>query len=290
LSSHDITVFEVLRRCVATATDRLLSHEAALVVGEDPEAVHQARVATRRLRSDLHTFRAYFDETWATDLRAELQWLGSELGAVRDLEVLRDRLRTHAATLPRNEADAASRAIRRLDADREGARTEMLGALKTVRYLELRNVMLSASEQPPVTKAADTPAVDEFAAVVRAPWKKLARAADALGDSPSDEELHRVRIRAKRCRYAAELTVPAFGKPAKRFANAMANVQDILGEHQDAVVARGWLAKTAPECPPGEAYALGMLAEVERRAAEEARGAFSDVWAEARRPRLRRWL
>ena len=290
MSSDELTVVEMLRQCVAGATDRLLSHEAELVVGEDPEAVHQARVATRRLRSDLHTFRDYFDERWAIDLRAELQWLGSELGAVRDLEVLRDRLRAHSASLPRNEADAASRAIRRLDADREAARTEMLAALKTVRYLDLRRTMLAGSEHPPVVKATDKAAVEEVAPVVRSPWKKLASEVDKLGESPPDDALHAVRIRAKRCRYAAEATVPAFGKVAKRFADAVAKVQDVLGEHQDAVVAREWLAKTAPECQPGEAYALGMLTEVERGAAAAARHEFPQVWRDARQPRLRRWL
>jgi CHAD domain-containing protein len=290
LGSDELTVFEVLRRCVAGATQRLIDHETGLIAGVDPEAVHQARVATRRLRSDLHTFRAYFDEQWALELRAELHWLGSELGAVRDLEVLRDRLRTHAASLPRGEADAASRAIRRLDADREAARVELLGALKTVRYFDLRRAMQAASETPPVVEAPGARAVDELPSVVRNPWKKLSRDGGNLGDSPSDDELHGVRIRAKRCRYAAEAVVPAFGKPAKRFASAVANVQDVLGEHQDAVVAREWLAKTAPECAPGEAYALGMLTEVERSAAVAARNAFPTVWAAARRPRLRRWL
>src|SRR5262245_29307473 len=256
-----------MRQCVAAATDRLLAQETGLIIGEDPEAVHQARVATRRLRSDLHTFRDFLDERWAVDLRAELQWLGSEFGAVRDLEVLRDRLRAHAASLPRNEADAASRAIRRLDADREAARVEMLRSLKTVRYLDLRAVMLRASESPPVVEAGAELAVEVLPRVVRAPWKKLVRAVDKLSEVPTDEQLHGVRIRAKRCRYAAEATAVAFGKPAKRFAEAMASVQDVLGEHQDAVVAREWLAKTAPECAPGEAYALGMLTEVERMAA-----------------------
>jgi CHAD domain-containing protein len=289
-SSSDLTVADVLRRCVQTATERLLAHEAGLVLGEDPEAVHQARVATRRLRSDLHTFRAYVDHDWALELRAELQWLGGELGAVRDLEVLRDRLRAHAGLLPRTEADAASRAIRRIDADREAARAEMLAELKTPRYADLRASMISASTHPPVTRRAAERAVEELARVVRAPWKKLRRAADRLGDTPSDEELHAVRIRAKRCRYAAEATAIAFGKPAKRFAAAMADVQDVLGEHQDAVVARQWLTKTAPECAPGEAYALGMLTEVERRSAAAARSAFPEIWERAARPRLRRWL
>ena len=67
--------------------------------GGDPEVVHQARVATRRLRSDLRTFEHFVDHEWAAELRAELRWLGAELGAVRDVEVLRDRLRADVAQL-----------------------------------------------------------------------------------------------------------------------------------------------------------------------------------------------
>ena len=83
-----------------------------------------------------------------------------------------------------------------------------------------------------------------------------------------------MRIRAKRCRYAAEASVPAFGKPARRFAAAMADVQEMLGEHHDAVVSGAWLAKTAQECSSGEAYALGRLAQIEHLAALDARDEF----------------
>jgi len=99
-----------------------------------------------------------------------------------------------------------------------------------------------------------------------------------------------VRIRAKRCRYAAELAIPVFGRPARNFAAAMTHVQDLLGEHQDSVVADGWLGKTAPECSPAEAYALGMLAELERGLAVRARAGLPSVWTAARSPELRDWL
>ena len=88
-------------RAIAQSYERLVAHEADLRVGDDPESVHQARVATRRLRSDLRTFEPFVDAQWAADLRAELRWLGSELGAVRDLEVQRDRLRAHAGSASR---------------------------------------------------------------------------------------------------------------------------------------------------------------------------------------------
>ncbi len=102
--------------------------------------------------------------------------------------------------------------------------------------------------------------------------------------------MHAVRVRAKQCRYAAEACGPAFAKRARRLARATARVQDVLGEHHDAVVAIEWLAKTAHECSPAEAYAVGMLAQVERQAAAASRAEFPAVWARADTERVRGWL
>ena len=118
----------------------------------------------------------------------------------------------------------------------------------------------------------------------------MRNAVQMLGDNPPDEALHAVRVRAKRCRYAAEACVPVFGKRARRLARAMANVQNVLGEHHDAVVASAWLAKTAHECTPAEAYAIGMLAQIERDAARTARAEFPAAWRLADTHRVHGWL
>lgn len=285
-----LTISELVQRCASSATARFAAHEAGLRTGDDPESVHQTRVATRRLRSDLKTFRDFVDHEWATTLRGELRWLAGELGAVRDLEVLRDRLRTHAAQLAPADTDAADRAIRRVDADRVAARAELHASLDSPRFAELRRALDDAAAAPRVVDHAGTPAHELVGPVVKHRWKQLRRAVDDLGTWPSDEALHAVRIRAKRARYAAEAVTPAFGKPAKRFAAAVEAVQELLGEQHDAVIALAWLAKTAPECSAGEAYALGMLAEIEREASVSARAQFPDVWARARRKRLRQWM
>jgi CHAD domain-containing protein len=281
MSGHDITVSEVVRRAVKQSYERLVAHEAELRQGDDPEYIHQARVATRRLRSDLGTFERFVDARWAAGLRGELRWLGSELGAVRDAEVQRDRLRDHAGRLPPAEAESARRVLRRLDADREAAKTDLIAMLNQPRYTQLLSQLAAAAACPAYTDAAFEPAPDALAAVVRGRWKKVRRAVRRLGDNPPDEALHAVRVRAKRCRYAAEACEPALGKQARRLARAMAKVQDVLGEHHDAVVAVAWLAKTAHECSPAEAYAIGMLAQIECEAAAAARAEFPAVWRRA---------
>ncbi len=208
---------------------------------------------------------------------------------MRDLEVQRDRLRAHAGRLPAPEAENARRVVRRLDADRAAARADLLAMLDERRYEQLRAKVAAAAASPAYTKAAAEPAEKALKKVVRKRWKQIRHAVDDLGKHPPDEALHAIRVRAKKARYAAEACAPAFGKPARRFARAMANVQEILGEHHDAVVAVEWLTKTAHECSPAEAYAIGMLAQIEREAAAAARAAFPAAWRRAdsdARPRL----
>ena len=290
MAKHAPTVAEVVRTAIAKSAAQLEAHERGVLDGDDPHAVHQARVATRRLRSDLRTFEPFLDEAWAANLRGEVRWRPWELGAVRDVEVMRDRLRGHAEQLPPGDADTVGHVLRRLDADREAARAILLASMRSTRYAELRAALAEAAKRPRLSRRAGKRPERALGQVVRDRWKKLKGAVDKLGPHPADEALHAVRIRAKRCRYAAEACAPVFGKPARRFAREMAAVQDILGEHHDGVVAGAWLAKTAQECSPGEAFALGRLAEIEHRAAADARSEFTHVWRRARRQRLRAWM
>jgi CHAD domain-containing protein len=290
LAKHPPTVAEVVRSAIARSSAQLDAHEPGVFAGADPRAVHQARVATRRLRSDLRTFEPFLDEKWATGLRGELRWLTAELGAVRDIEVMRDRLRGHAEQLPPSEADTVGQVLRRLDADREAARVTLLSSMRSARYAQLKAVLAEAAQRPRLSRRASKRPDRALGRVVQGRWKKLRRAVDKLGPNPPDDALHGVRIRAKRCRYAAEACAPVFGKPARRFARAVAGVQDVLGEQHDGVVAGAWLAKTADECSPGEAFALGRLAEIEHGAANDARREFTRVWKRARRKRLRAWF
>jgi CHAD domain-containing protein len=290
-----LTVTDVVVRSIAEARTRLSEQAPQLLAtadddGADAHAVHQARVATRRLRSDLRTFEPWLDEEWAEHLRAELRWLGSELGEVRDLDVMRSRLRADLTAIPAANVDAADRVLHRLDADRAAARATLRDMMREPRYTALVEAIELATTHPQLAPNARRAARAELRAPVRDRWRKLRRAVDGLGEQPRDEALHEVRIRAKRVRYAAEAVTPVFGKPSRRFAARAAVVQEVLGDQHDAVVAAAWIAKTAEECTPAEAYALGMLAELQRVHAHEGRAAFRAVWKRARKPKLRRWL
>jgi CHAD domain-containing protein len=282
------TVTAVVRRALASSVVRLLRHDAGVRLGDDPEQVHQARVATRRLRSDLRTFRDALDPEWAGGLRDELQWLGRELGAVRDAEVLRERLGGRAGALEAQDRRAADGLLRRLDDRQTGAREELIGLMREPRYATLLDAIVEGANAPAVLpELAEAAASEALRPALEAPWKHLETAMEAAGSDPTDENLHAARIRAKRVRYAAEAVAPVFGKRARAFAEAAIELQDVLGEHQDAVVAGAWLRDAARS--GGDAFVAGELATVEAQAAAASREAAPAAWKTLSRKRLRFW-
>jgi len=286
------TVAAIVAHDLAAAVTELVRHDPGIRIGETPESLHQARVATRRLRSNLGTFQSLLDGHWAAELRDELRWLGDVLGGVRDTDVLLARLEAKAATLDPDDQPAALRLLDTLRAERERRRTLLLEALRSERYVTLLERLVQGSRRPRLLLRID----DEddrtiLRDLVRKPWSRLRDAAAALGDDSSDQELHALRIRAKRARYAAEAVAPGLGKPARTFARVIAGVQEGLGDHQDAVLAAEWLRRNAAATgDEAIGFAAGQLAALELADAALARSVWPDAWREARRKRYRTWL
>jgi CHAD domain-containing protein len=283
---------DIVQAAIATGARRLFDQEEGVRRGDDdPEPVHQARVATRRLRSDLRTFRSLLDLEWSEPLREELKWLGSELGGVRDADVLLGRVNAATAQLPPGDRAAGQRLTDRVIERHAAARTELLTAMDGDRYDALLERINQAARDPQLLPDAAQPARKALPPLVRNPWRHLRRTVDALPADPADIELHQVRIRAKRCRYAAEAVAPVVGKAASEFADAIAELQDVLGEHHDAVEAEAWLRRVARETVDArEAFVIGELVVAEREAAERATKQWRGVWRAASRKRLRAWL
>jgi CHAD domain-containing protein len=252
------------------------------------------RVACRRLRSDLRTFGPLVEPDWARGLRDELSWLADSLGAARDLEVQRGRIRAAADADPLAPLDAGAAArIDALLADREDeALAAALAVLDTTRYAELLERVVDAARHPALTPLASKPADRAIVPLVAAAWAKLARAGRRLRPGGDDHRWHRVRILAKRARYAGEAAEPAVGKPARRLAAAAESIQDLLGRHQDAVVAAETLLDIAEHHPddPRLVLTCGRLVERERAEVRAVRADFPEAWQEATGPRVTRWL
>ena len=280
---------DVAQAAAAASVARLVAHDPGVRLGIDPEDVHQARVATRRLRSDLRTFRRVVDERWAEALRDELKWIGGLLGDVRDTDVLLDRLLHRAEELPEPDRARGHRVLGELRSHRDQARGALLDAMRSEHYVALLDRLVDAAHGVVPSASTDADAF-EVATLVRKPWKTLKKLVRELGDDPPDEALHAVRIKAKRVRYAAEAVAPAVDRRAAKFARAVARLQDVLGEHQDAVTAERWLREHARAADPAEAFVAGELAALERRAADRSRARWPDAWRRARHPSLRRWL
>jgi CHAD domain-containing protein len=276
---------EHVRALLARQAGELVAHDPGTRLGRDPEDLHQARVATRRLRAVLRAAAPLLDAGRTDSLRSELAWLGDALGSVRDLDVLLEHLRGEIRTLEPDERRAAGSFLRLLEEEREEARAAMLEAMSSARYAELLTQLEAG-----VVAAAAPPADASLADIAAREFGKLRKAVRALPADPADEELHAVRIRGKRARYAAELAEGTVGKRARRFVSEAKRFQDVIGSHQDAVVAearvRGLLDRV--ESPLAH-FAAGRLVERQRERRRAARAAFPDAWARLEESGKRAW-
>lgn len=223
----------------------------AQVHRDEPEAVHDMRVATRRLRSTLKTFKHVLAGLVSGPdagpdlgaLRAELKWLADVLGEARDNEVLEAELKGRLGELPAELVlgPVQARVTGHFAPRAASARESVLEALESARYLSLLDALTALVSMPP-SGAGDRTAATALPRAVRRAYRKLGRraaaAAAASDGSARDTALHETRKRAKEVRYAAECAAAALGKDAAKLAKQAKKLQSVLGDQHDAVVAR----------------------------------------------------
>lgn len=301
---------DVVRATIRAGFERIVRHDYLIRLGgdhPDAEAVHQARVGTRRLRADLKTLAPALDPVWNGHVQADLKWLGGLLGEVRDTDVLGQQLRAAAGRLqagghgPSGPAagEAFDELASRLADQGRAARAALAEAMGQRRYLELLSRLETAAERPPllpISETADAVRLQAtmaarlaMPALARHPWRRLRRSVRAAGRRPSDAELHQIRIKAKGVRYAAEAAVPVSGRPAARMGRAAAALQTILGDHHDAVAAEEWLRGQRNLSEPA-AFLAGELAAEQQKRQAELRAQWRGVWDRLNRKKVRRWL
>ncbi|QNP72737.1 CHAD domain-containing protein [Streptomyces roseirectus] len=263
-----------------------LSAQRDAIVALDPavrqdefDSVHRMRVATRRARSAFRSFGKVLDRAVTDPIGEELKWLAGELGVDRDQEVLAERITGGLEKLPRHLVVGPVRTRLRTwsHARRGGSRRRLIAVLDGRRYLALLDTLDALIAGPPLLKAASGEPEKVIAAAVRKDFARVAALIEEALAQPSsgperDFALHEARKKAKRTRYSAEAAQSALGDPATAMVKVARSLQNLLGDHQDSVMAREALREIA-----GQAHAAGesgftyglLYGREERRSADD---------------------
>ncbi len=240
-----------------------LRREPGTRLGDDVEELHDMRVAARRMRAALSLFSDYLPERFE-DVGDELKWIAAALGEVRDLDVQLDAMRDWQQKLEDPDATALEPLLLELNRRRHGARERLLESLDSDRFDRLVSDfsdLLSAG----VPDDGSDLAVQVAPALIMRRHRKLHRLADRLRPSSDDVDFHQARIQGKRLRYALEFVSPLYGKTVKEFIGHLVEVQDVLGVHQDAIIAIEHLREIATSLdvslPRSTIFAMGRVAE-----------------------------
>ncbi len=232
---------------------RMLYNEPGTRLGEDIEALHDMRVATRRMRAAFRVFGEHYEPKEVAPYLKGLKRTGRALGPVRDLDVFRAKVLAYLSTLPEPQQGSLDGFLTVLEAQREAARGRMITYLDSQKYARFRErfgqfvetdgmasrpVTLNGGDPIPyrVRHVAPVTIYQRLAAVraydewVNIPWTDL--------PDPPLKRLHALRIACKRLRYALEFFSEVLGPDSKALVEEIVAMQDHLGDLQDAVVAR----------------------------------------------------
>jgi CHAD domain-containing protein len=245
--------FAILRRHFAT----MLAHEPGVRLGEDPEELHDMRVATRRLRAALKLY-AHVLPKRAERYERDLRHFARALGDVRDLDVHLERLSGEAS---KNE-EIFEESATVLEERRVEARRRMLEVLDSNRY-ERFVASFSGTLRRGRSPALSGPILKVAPDLVRRRYKKVRKDLEALGKDSPPEDFHDLRKKGKRLRYALEPLQGIYGKPSEKMVELLKTVQDDLGDHQDLIVAARLMQElsTAADLPPRAIFSMGSMAE-----------------------------
>jgi CHAD domain-containing protein len=288
------TAADVVRAHLAENLARLHEEDARVRAGET-SAVHQMRVAARRLRTALRTCQPLFEESTAA-LGDELRRLGRELSGARDAQVLRERLRLLVSTQPPELVLGPVDVLidDELSAAEQRGRERALEALGDSRHDRLLDDLDALVRDLPTTEQGAMPAGDVLPRLLRRDVRRLRRAVRAARQAEAgearDAALHNARRKAKRLRYAAELAVPALGEPAEELASAAEEVQEALGEHQDTVMSRRFLRELGARMhlDGTNGFTVGRLHAIEEARAAVAAEDFEHAWAHVEDHKIRK--
>jgi CHAD domain-containing protein len=279
------SIAEHLRYTLIRQLDILLSRDPGVRLGGESEDVHQMRVAARRMRAVLRAARPLLKREWEEPLRTRLGWLGRQLSAARDLDVQIAHFKGQYDSVKPQDRPALDRFIDYLQGERAKVQRQLVRQLRRRRYVGLINRLTPAVREPMIV--SDDITLPDLAGKA---FRKLQQAVKPLDVSASNAQWHGVRIRAKRARYAAELSERYSGHAATQYLDQMKRVQELLGDIQDAVMAERHLRRFASkreERP--SALIAGQMIERARERQRDAKEAFGPVWKKVKKCGKRVW-
>jgi CHAD domain-containing protein len=296
------TLAEAISAVFAAASVGIAGHDPIIRLDLDVEAVHQARVAVRRIRGRLRLLGDVLDPVDAATVEHELDWLGTELGHVRDLDVLCGHLRDRVDADGEGLGDVTD-LLAVFHDERAAAHARLLEVLDPSagsRYRDILDQLHRWAIDPPTRLGTDpaTPAAPVLLAAVERAWRRLRHSVEALAGGKGGRaqvglhDLHDVRKRAKTARYALELATPVLAgrRAIGRWAARFADLQDVLGQLNDSAHAQHRLDQLAAvTASPRVAYAAGRLVQMELDSQRRALRRWPSRWdaVAERRPRLR---
>jgi CHAD domain-containing protein len=247
----------------------------------DPERIHRARTAVRRLRSNIRVLDTHTEPV--PSLRDELEWLGDGLGTVRDADVLMGRVRHEVDDLPGRLLPGTTTLLAAIGSERRAADRRVHADVGSARFRHLLDELDLFLKE-----ASASTGTIEARAVVRPRWRALRTAVRDLPEPPTDEQLHDLRIETKRARYAAEIFVRVSGARGRRFVRRATRLQDLLGAQHDAVRAHAWFLGFEGD-DPSAAAASGWLAARAAADRDALRRSWRPAWESLGEPKARFW-
>ena len=255
--------------------------------GLNPKGVHQMRIAIRRIRAALRMLRDLLPDDRVAYFNSELRWLAQALGGVRDADVYDENFHHYLDVLPARDVKALAPYEQHLTRVRQQARAELVGALNSARYEALIadfGAFVAAGPAVGARRRFGTLTIGAAAdSYVEAAIRKMLKRGRRVRRHPSPEKLHRLRIEGKRVRYTLEYFGQFYPDRLKGPLRALRDLQNVLGEHQDACTACERLqayADSVPLTPEArrELLALGRLVQSQEQHGAEARARFAKAW------------
>jgi triphosphatase len=271
-------------RCYWSAWHR---HEPGTRLGDDPEELHDMRVAGRRMDAILRQFRSSLPAS-LLQVRPALKTVLRALGHARDPDVALGDLETFSRELPKSDRESVEPLKQHLLSERGRARAQMLSVLDSMwvqKNLRQLGSLLAAPSAVSQQSSGEL-ALHLAPELIRRRYRKLRKGADLLTSTSSVEAYHQVRGQVKKFRYALEAVAVIYGNPADGMLRALRRWQETLGVQQDAAIAGRRLKSLAGAPPKGIApetlILMGRLAEQYTSAAVRARKRYANGYRKVR--------